>query len=137
MPHSSALAALMGSPVKDISLARACPMTLGKNHAPPSPGMMPTFTKLSAKIAFSDAIRMSHIMARSHPAPMAGPFTAAMMGTSSASTARGIRCIPLRYPSRISLAEPPNIPALSFISLTFPPLLKAEPAPVRIATLTD
>ena len=36
----------------------------------------------SAKIALSEAIRMSHIHARSQPAPIAAPFTAAIVGTS-------------------------------------------------------
>ena len=58
--------------------------------------MMPSLTKLSANAAFSEAIRMSHIVARSQPAPTAGPLTAAMMGTSSVAIARGMRWIPLR-----------------------------------------
>ena len=52
------------------------------------------FTKLSANRALSEAIRMSHMQARSSPAPIAGPFTAAMIGTSSFSNASGIRWIP-------------------------------------------
>ncbi|GAO25808.1 enoyl-CoA hydratase [Alicycliphilus sp. B1] len=43
---------------------------------------MPTRTKLSAKVAVSAAMRMSHIQVRSSPAPMAGPLTAQITGTS-------------------------------------------------------
>jgi hypothetical protein len=43
---------------------------------------MPSLTKLSAKQAVSDAMRKSHIIAKSQPAPIAAPLTAAMMGTS-------------------------------------------------------
>ncbi|MNL42273.1 hypothetical protein D3C87_1647190 [compost metagenome] len=90
-PHSSAVAALMASPVNDISAARAMPIRRGRNQAPPSPGMMPSLTKLSANVAASDAMRTSHMQARSQPAPMAGPFTAAIVGTSSACSASGRR----------------------------------------------
>ena len=44
--------------------------TRGSNQAPPSPGTMPTRTKLSANVAFSDAIRISHMQLRSRPAPI-------------------------------------------------------------------
>ena len=43
---------------------------------------MPTLMKLSAKLAFSEAMRMSHMQATSRPRPMAGPFTAATVGAS-------------------------------------------------------
>ena len=46
--------------------------------------MRPSFTKLSANTAAVDAIRKSHIATRSQPAPIAEPFTAAIMGTSQA-----------------------------------------------------
>ncbi|SLJ41772.1 Uncharacterised protein [Mycobacteroides abscessus subsp. abscessus] len=81
-PHSSAVAASIASPVNAISLARAMPTARGNSQAPPSPGINPTLTKLSANTALCAAIRMSHISARSQPAPMAGPFTAAMVGIS-------------------------------------------------------
>ncbi len=73
MPHCSAVAASMRSPVKVISAARSWPMARGRNQLPPSPGIRPSCTKLSAKDARSEAIRMSHIIARSQPAPIGGP----------------------------------------------------------------
>ena len=81
-PQASASAASIASPVNDISAAFDMPTARGSSHAPPSPGTMPTRTKLSAKVARSDAMRMSHMQVRSQPAPMAGPFTAAIVGTS-------------------------------------------------------
>ncbi len=72
----------MVSPVNAIRLAVGRPITRGSNQAPPSPGTMPTLTKLSAKMALSEEMRMSAMHARSSPAPMAGPLTAAMTGRS-------------------------------------------------------
>ena len=69
--------------MKDISIAFDRPTTRGSSHAPPSPGIRPTRMKLSAKSALVEAMRMSHMQARSQPAPTAGPLTAAMLGTSS------------------------------------------------------
>ena len=71
-------------------------ITRGSSQAPPSPATMPTFTKLSAKRAVLDAMRRSHMQARSLPAPIAGPLIAAMMGTCSDSKARGMRWMPSR-----------------------------------------
>ncbi len=67
-----------------------------EQESPSIPGINPTDTKVSPKRAFSLAIRMSHMQVRSQPAPMAGPFTAAMAGTSSLWKARVILWIPLR-----------------------------------------
>jgi hypothetical protein len=72
---------------------RASPVKLSSaalrhaHHARQQPGAavardQPTRTKLSAKLALSDAMRMSHMQVRSQPAPMAAPLTAAMVGTS-------------------------------------------------------
>ncbi len=47
--HSSACCASIICPVKVNSAARDKPMMRGSSHAPPSPGMMPSLTKLSAK----------------------------------------------------------------------------------------
>ena len=55
---------------------------------------MPTFTKLSANFALSPAMRRSHIVVRSSPAPIAAPFTAAIIGTSNRSKAMGMRWMP-------------------------------------------
>ncbi|MNN64163.1 hypothetical protein D3C81_1795900 [compost metagenome] len=66
-------------------------MIRGNNQAPPSPGMIPNLTKLSANFACSDATRMSHMHARSSPAPMAAPLTAAITGTSRLNSAKGRR----------------------------------------------
>ncbi|MNZ88017.1 hypothetical protein D3C78_1068980 [compost metagenome] len=82
-PQSRAWAALMASPVKAISAARARPTARGSSQAPPSPGTMPTRTKLSAKVAVSEAMRMSHMQVRSRPAPIAGPLMAQITGTSN------------------------------------------------------
>ncbi|MNT73072.1 hypothetical protein D3C72_2117350 [compost metagenome] len=83
-------------PVSDNSAARDMPITRGSSQAPPSPGMMPTFTKLSANLALSDATRRSHMQVRSRPAPTAGPFTAAIVGTSRLNSASGRRWMPWR-----------------------------------------
>jgi hypothetical protein len=82
--------------VSAISAALAKPTTRGSSQAPPSPGMMPSLTKLSAKRALSAAIRRSHMQARSQPAPIAGPFTAATIGSSIRSKATGMRWMPCR-----------------------------------------
>ncbi len=69
-------------PVNTSSAARCAPTTLLNNHAPPSPGIIAKFTKVEPKRAWSDAIRKSHNIAKSKPAPTAAPFTAAMSGFS-------------------------------------------------------
>ena len=58
-------------------------MLRGISQAPPSPGRMPSFRKGTPKLAVSEAMRMSASPAMSQPSPMAGPFTAAISGTSS------------------------------------------------------
>ncbi|MNT37119.1 hypothetical protein D3C72_1732390 [compost metagenome] len=95
-PHSRALTALMVSPVKDIRLALGTPMIRGSNQAPPSPGTIPRRTKLSANTAEVDAKRISHMQARSRPAPIAGPLTAAITGMSRSYSASGMRWMPSR-----------------------------------------
>ena len=72
------------------------PTARGSNQAPPSPGTIPSWMKLSAKLARVEAMRMSHMQARSQPAPTAGPLTAAMVGISSRSKASGMRWMPSR-----------------------------------------
>jgi hypothetical protein len=49
--------------------ARGSPMARWSSQAPPSPGMRPSFTKLSANTAAFDAIRKPHIATRSQPRP--------------------------------------------------------------------
>src|SRR5690606_6453955 len=88
-PQASASFAFSVSTVNDISAALEAPTTLGNSQAPPSPDTSPSLTKLSANVAVSAAIRISHMQVRSKPAPTAGPFTAAMVGTSSSYKARG------------------------------------------------
>jgi len=83
-------------PVNDSSAARERPITRGSSQAPPSPGTIPIFTKLSANLAFSEAMRVSHMQARSSPAPTAAPLTAAMTGTSRLNSTKGRRWMPLR-----------------------------------------
>ena len=50
---------------------------------PPSPAMMPRLTKVSPNCALVEPMRMSHMLARSKPAPIAGPLTAAITGISA------------------------------------------------------
>ena len=60
------------------------------------PGIIPKFIKFSAKKLF-DIILKSHIQAKSKPAPIAGPLTTAITGTSiliGREIALGIFCIP-------------------------------------------
>ena len=47
------------------------------------PGFIPSLTKGAPSLAPAAAYRMSQARARHSPAPMAGPLTAAMVGTSS------------------------------------------------------
>ncbi len=92
--------------------------------------------KLSAKLAFVEAMRMSHMQARSLPAPTAGPLTAAMLGTSSFCSASGRRWMPVRYHWPISAGVTASV-VKRFMSLTLPPEENTVPAPVRIITRTD
>ena len=80
-PMASACVASTMSPVSAISAARDMPIVRGSSQHPPSPEMMPSLTKLSAKRALLAAMRISHMHAKSLPAPTAAPLTAAMMGT--------------------------------------------------------
>ena len=89
--------------------------------------------KLSAKLAADEAMRMSHMQARSQPAPTAGPLTAAMLGTSSFCSASGSRWMPPRYHCAIWSGVTASV-VKRFMSLTLPPDEKAVPAPVRIIT---
>ncbi|MNC86783.1 hypothetical protein D3C83_24610 [compost metagenome] len=52
--------------------------------------------KVSPNWALAEPMRMSHMLARSKPAPIAGPLTAAMTATSAAFIARGMRWMPWR-----------------------------------------
>ena len=134
-PHCAATSAEIASPVYIISAALDMPMMRGNNQAPPSPGTMPSLTKLSANLAFSDAMRMSHIQARSSPAPIAAPLTAAITGTSRLNSASGSLCMPVRYSCRICI--PLTSPVLCRnILRTSPPEEKAVPAPVSMTALT-
>ena len=54
-------------------------MVRGSSQAPPSPGIKPTRTKLSAKLAAVEAMRRSHMQARSQPAPMAAPVLGGLL----------------------------------------------------------
>jgi hypothetical protein len=63
--------------------------TRGSNHAPPSPEISPSVTKLSANTAERPATLLSHMHVKSQPAPIVGQFTAAITRTSSRSKARG------------------------------------------------
>ena len=87
-PQASAACASSTSPVRHISAARDAPRMRGSSQAAPIAGTMPRRTKLAAKRARSEAMRMSHRQARSHPPPIAAPLTAAIVGTCSACRAR-------------------------------------------------
>ncbi len=87
MPSCNAVAASINSLVSVSSSAFAVPTSRVRNHAPPMPDTSPRRRKLSAKVACSLAMRRSHISARSQPAPIAAPLTAAIDGTCSASRA--------------------------------------------------
>ena len=50
------------------------------------PGCMPSFTNGAPSFAPDAANRRSQASATQSPAPIAGPFTAAMVGTSSRRT---------------------------------------------------
>ena len=84
----------MASPVNIISAALARPTARGRKYAPPSPGTMPILMKLEASFAPCAAMRMSHMQARSSPAPMAWPLIAAMVGSSQFHSASGMRWMP-------------------------------------------
>src|SRR5690554_2427096 len=68
---------------------------------------------------------------------LAGPFTAAIIGTSTACMARGIRWIPLRWRSAHSAGLPAKSPLRLAISRILPPALNADPAPVITSTDTS
>jgi hypothetical protein len=72
------------------------PITRGSSQAPPSPGTRPTRRNVAPKIAPSAAIRMSARHATSLPSPIAGPLTAAIIGTSMSHRARTMRWMPVR-----------------------------------------
>ena len=57
-------------------------MILGSNQAPPSPGINPILRKVTPNFALSDEILISAKQATSFPNPIAGPFIAAITGTS-------------------------------------------------------
>ena len=50
-------ATVYGGDMPEGMLAFGMPMTLGNSHAPPSPGTIPSLTKLSANFAVSAAMR--------------------------------------------------------------------------------
>jgi len=95
-PQASAVAASIVSPVKNNSAARAWPMVRGRIQAPPSPGTNPILRNVAPKIALSAAMRRSARQATSLPRPMAGPFTAAIIGTSMPHNARTSLWMPPR-----------------------------------------
>ena len=91
-------------------------MIFGRNHEPPSPGIIPILKKLSENLASSPAIRMSHIVHRSFPAPIACPLIAATTGTSIEFIVKGIFCIPNLYQSSSWLCDILSFVVISFIS---------------------
>src|SRR3990167_1547657 len=70
-PMARACSALMGSPVKMISLALVAPMSRGSLCVPPPPGNAPILISGRPNLAVSEAMRKSHANASSHPPPSA------------------------------------------------------------------
>ena len=79
-PHFNASYAVIGSPVRTISIALNFPTALVNLTVPPAPGITPSLISGYPNLAFSDAIMISHIIASSRPPPKAIPLTAAMSG---------------------------------------------------------
>ena len=77
MRYASAASTL--SHVKIISLARPIPTKRASLCVPPKPGMIPSPVSGCPKIAFSEAILISHAIEISHPPPSANPLTAAIV----------------------------------------------------------
>src|SRR4051812_7750506 len=73
-------------PVSSRSRACASPTTRGSRYVAAIPACMPSLTNGAPSVADAAAYRRSHARARHNPAPMAGPFTAAIVGTSSRLT---------------------------------------------------
>ena len=133
--QASACCASIMSPVNASSAARDMPTIRGSSQAPPSPGMIPSLMKLSANLAFSEAMRMSHIQARSSPAPMAWPLTAAITGTSRLKSPSVKRWMPRRYSCRMSISLTSGV-AWRFMSRMSPPAQNEGPFPVSMTQRT-
>ena len=72
----------MPSPVNSISAARAGPIIPGKSAASITDGT-PTRTSGSPSKASAAAVRTSHAIASSKPAPRHAPFTMQMVGNGA------------------------------------------------------
>ncbi len=83
-PIAAASRASTIRPVKISSLARTAPTTSGSNRVAAIPGCMPRRVKGAQKVASTEAKRRSQASARHNPAPTVAPFTAAIVGTSTA-----------------------------------------------------
>ncbi len=83
-PIVRASSAFRRRPVRNMSAASCLPTRRGRVWVRPKPGWKPSLVKLAAKRASGVAIRKSAMSARPRPAPMAAPWTAAMMGSSVA-----------------------------------------------------
>ena len=70
-------------PVTSSSRAWASPTTSGSRYVAAIPGCIPRRTNGAPSRADAAAYRMSQARARHRPAPIAGPLTAATVGTSS------------------------------------------------------
>ena len=79
-PNFKASYADIGSPVKHISIAFDFPTADVRRTVPPDPGNMPKFISGCPSLAFSEAIKISAIIASSNPPPKAIPFIAAIKG---------------------------------------------------------
>ena len=79
-PCFSASRAVMGCPVRIISMARNFPIVLVKRWVPPAPGIIPMLISGCPNFAVSEAMIMSQFIASSHPPPRACPLMAPTIG---------------------------------------------------------
>ena len=126
-------------PVNIIPAAAAGPMARGSSQAPPSAGTSPMRTKLEANCADCEALRMSHMQARSRPTPIAGPL-ADVIGVRTWFLAGGLITIAMAIvgffvPSLIRLEEQ-RAPATvqNFVGLATGTLEWKEPKTGQVMT---
>ena len=87
-PISAARAPSTGAPNSTIAAAACGPTARSSIHAWPPPGCRPMRRNRVSKRADSPASRTSQASARFRPAPTAGPFTAATVGSGERRTRR-------------------------------------------------
>ena len=85
-PQATAASAFNGLENNVIAAAAWGPTARSSNHKCPPPGCKPIRKNFASKRADSPARRISQANARLKPAPTAGPFTAAIVGSVERST---------------------------------------------------